>query len=102
MMLPSKKRYIEVPKGGWKERTFYVVVVSVGPANPVWGAILFSGFLNGLDGGPGGYASVWNGGVETVVEFHKLHFLKILREIEDVPTGHINEEDLAAWERRTR
>lgn len=95
MILP-KERHIEVPFHGWEEKTFYAVVVSLGPTNPLWGGILYTGFLNGPNGAPGGYASVWHGGTdESTVEFSDIYFLRILRKL-DVTAGHISEQDLPA------
>lgn len=95
-MVLVKKRSIEVPdEGGWEPHTFYAVLVSVSPNNPIWGAILYTGFLNGPDGGPGGYASVWNGGTdESTTPFHRLHYLKILHKLDVPARTHVSENDL--------
>jgi len=92
MILPKKKRYIEVPEGGWEEQAFYAVHVAVSPQNPIWGAILYTGFLNGRDGGPGGYSTIWSP-TSDPVRFEDVHYLRVLHKL-DVPHGHIREEDL--------
>ena len=43
------------PKGGWEPQSHYVVEVSAFDGNPVFKAILYTGFLNGPNNEPGGY-----------------------------------------------
>lgn len=45
-----------IPVGGWKEQTVYLVDVSYNASNPIHRCLFYTGFLNGPDGGPGGYA----------------------------------------------
>lgn len=40
-------------------QTFYAVRVKFRENNPEHGAILYTGFLNGWNGTPGGYAEIW-------------------------------------------
>ncbi len=53
----------DIPEGGWKEQTYYLVWVSLFPSNMAHEAILHIGFLN-ADGAPGGYSYVWAAGYE--------------------------------------
>lgn len=78
--IPPKKRTILPPKDGWKEKTYYAVLVSVGPNNPKWVAIFHSGFLNGPNGEPGGYAKVWSA-TSDEHPYHTLHYLEALHEL---------------------
>lgn len=48
------------PEGGWKPQTYYVVLVQFRPTNSPHRSIFYSGFLNGNDGGPGGYSGLFN------------------------------------------
>jgi hypothetical protein len=41
------------PEDGWKERTWYLVEVSIRPGNPIWKGLFYTGFLQ--DGKPSGY-----------------------------------------------
>lgn len=52
--LPPRKEIIE-PKQGWRENSYYAVEASFSSTNPIHRYIFYTGFLNGKDGGPGGY-----------------------------------------------
>lgn len=92
-MILVKKKSIEPPEGGWEPKTFYAVLASVGPNNPIWGAILYTGFLNGPDGGPGGYSALWTGGMEPT-PFDLVYHLKVLHKLDVPALGLIAEDDL--------
>lgn len=53
-----RKPQILMPQGGWKSNTWYLVRVKCFESNPEHFALFYSGFLNGADGGPGGYSGV--------------------------------------------
>lgn len=88
-----KTRIIIPPIGGWKERTWYVVEVSFNPHNPTFGALFFTGFLNGPNGGPGGYNEI--AGLEDKTDIGSVHYLRALRELtnqgelDDVPQSGV-------------
>ena len=46
------------PRGGWKERTWYLVDVEYFKGNPRHRSLFFSGFLNGEGKTPGGYSGL--------------------------------------------
>lgn len=48
----------ELPEVPWKERSYYVVNVSMRPGNPFHKSILYTGFLSG--GKPCGYSGLIN------------------------------------------
>lgn len=76
-----KDRQINVPEGGWKERTWYVVEMSMNRSNPVFKGLLYTGFLS--DGKPCGYHTLFS--INTPDEktrYSELHYLKVIREIE--------------------
>lgn len=54
MRLEKIKRTIS-PKEGWKSETYYIVEVAFGPGNPVHTKIFYSGFVDKINGMPGGY-----------------------------------------------
>jgi hypothetical protein len=71
------------PKGGWKERAYYVVEVCFNKDNPIHKAILYTGFLNGEDKSPGGYSGLFNPTYEP--EFQRLtdvYFMRVVYQIE--------------------
>ena len=72
---------IEIPEGGWKERTCYEVIVSLRPSNPCFIAIFYTGFLNGKNKGPGGYAKIWIPGSSKSIEFESVYFMRPIRVI---------------------
>jgi|PlaIllAssembly_1097288.scaffolds.fasta_scaffold09012_1 hypothetical protein len=49
---------METPEGGWKANTYYKVHVTLFKGNCPHEAIFYTGFLNGRNGGPGGYACI--------------------------------------------
>jgi len=83
MQMPPDKKTIIPPEGGWRARTYYAVAVAVNRSNPVWGAIFYSGFLNGLGETPGGYAEVWSG-CSDAIAYGDLYYLEALHVL-DVP-----------------
>lgn len=84
--LGPNERTILPPEGGWRECTFYVVDVALSPANCVHRAIFYTGFLNGLGGGPGGYNALMNPTYDTMLDdnpYRTVHYLKAVRVLGD-------------------
>ena len=70
------------PAGGWKPQTYYVADVSVNPQNPLFRAIIFSGFLNGKNGRPGGYAVMLSNSVEDCARhLDSIRYVEVVSEI---------------------
>ena len=76
----DKGKLIVPPEGGWKERTLYAVEVSFNTGNPIHNAVFFSGFLR--DGNPANYNQVWNPSYDEPYTIRRLHYLKVLRELD--------------------
>lgn len=93
---PPEQRTVTPPLGGWKERTYYVVRVAWNKGNPIHKAVFFTGFLNGPDGGPGGYSKVWSGSYEDIHpqyasylaayphNIERVHFMEVVEEIKSM------------------
>lgn len=86
MTLPPVNRTIILPEEGWEPRTWYQVEVSFNRNNPIHLALLFTGFLNGRDGGPGGYHMLVNPGWEDTQTIDRLHYLKPLQNLGQLTT----------------
>ena len=84
------------PENGWKEKTYYLAMVSLRPGNPEHEVIFFSGFLNGRDpydkryrkfmsGNkpfPGGYNVIWNPSYEgSQYEITQVETFRIVKEL---------------------
>lgn len=81
------KKYCHIPpKEGWKESSYYVVEVSKGNGNPVFQAILYTGFLNRPKNTPGGYSGVFNPTMEPTFQedINTFYYIKAIREIDTV------------------
>ena len=72
---------LKLPIGGWKEQTYYWIKVQLFESNPPFPAIFYSGFLNGKDGQPGGYACKLSETDDYAVEFQNLYSIEVLSEI---------------------
>jgi hypothetical protein len=88
--LPPKTKLILPPVGGWKERTYYAVVVAWFVGNPLHRAIFYTGFLNGRgvrgdktlpEKWPGGYNEIWSPMYDTQRCISTVHFLRVIAEI---------------------
>lgn len=79
--LPWAGRGIIPPEDGWKPNTLYLVNVCFSDANPVHQAYFYSGFLNGADGGPGGYNAIWSSGYEQHkhLELKDVYYMRVLK-----------------------
>lgn len=87
------KRGVIPPEEGWKENTYYIVDVAFNRHNPVHKAIFFTGFLNGRDGGPGGYNQLFNPSWEGHQELGDMYYVKAVELLENV-TQHMEPEDV--------
>lgn len=84
LTVPPKQKTIILPDGGWRERSYYVVDVAYNAQNPVHRSILYTGFLNGPEGTPGGYEEIFNPTAEEKLSFRNVHYLKAISEIVDM------------------
>lgn len=86
-MMPSDLGYNEhpsiiAPKGGWKDKTYYIVDVAFSKHNPIHRKIFYSGFTN--NGQPGAYSGFgqfgsWEAAYES---FGKAFYLRVIRVID--------------------
>jgi hypothetical protein len=80
------------PEGGWRPHTWYLVDVSVKYGNPVHRALMYTGFLNGKDGQPGGYHGIFSanvapidhGDVGTIYSYRYIKAIKVIVTEEEV------------------
>lgn len=82
--LPPAERTLIPPDGGWKKSTYYAVEVAFTKTNCVHRSVFYSGFLNGVDGGPGGYNALMNPTYDRMYDddpWRRVHYLKVLREL---------------------
>lgn len=93
MMEVDKPRRLE-PLGGWKAHTYYVCRVAFSANNVIHNAIFYTGFLNGKNGGPGGYNGfVTQAGYEgEAPEYHEAFYVRPLVELMDREMRVINRE----------
>ena len=84
--LPPKERRRIEPEGGWKERTYYVVEVASGSANPIHRAILYVGFIPERRPYPlsGGYTTLFNATYEGLEVPESMHYIKFIAEIREM------------------
>ena len=69
------------PEGGWEKDTYYVCEVSRDYGNPIFEAILYSGFLNtALE--PGGYSGVFSPLMDQ--KFRPLNHFKYMKAIRKI------------------
>jgi hypothetical protein len=54
--MPPKYKEILMPVNGWEPNAFYLVEIAMSINNPVFRALLFTGFIQ--DGRPGGYSKI--------------------------------------------
>jgi len=83
MRLPNiTQRQRETPEGGWKPHCWYLVEASCRTSNPIFAALLFTGFLSD-NGQPAGYSFVMaaNGGDPTSV--NSFLYIRPIRELYD-------------------
>lgn len=83
------------PKGGWEPQSHYVVEVSAFKGNPIFRAILYTGFLNGKDNQPGGYSGLFIGTSECYNDLRKFKYIKAISKIDmSIPNAGKQIEDL--------
>lgn len=81
MPLPPKERTIIPPKDGWKEHTYYHVLVAYSSSNIIHEAVFQVGFLgaNSAPGEPGNYSEVWCNSYDRAKHFDDVHYLKVIQ-----------------------
>lgn len=80
-----KEQTIIKPKGGWKDKTYYVVELAVNDNNPLHQGILHVGFLDG-NGEPMNYTYIENQG-----ECSPMSHYKHIRVVRELNTDILNE-----------
>lgn len=78
------KNEIYPPRGGWKERTWYLIEVAYNNCNPIHLALFYTGFLNGPNGTPGGYSGVHAlnyADDDEVTPINKIRYAKALKKL---------------------
>ncbi|MGE4486343.1 MAG: hypothetical protein AB7C95_00785 [Synergistaceae bacterium] len=83
-MLQFKGPRITPPVEGWEAEAYYEVEVAYGKTNSIHMAIFYTGFLNGEDGGPGGYNELWS---PLYDKLHNIGDVYYLRVIQKLPMG---------------
>jgi hypothetical protein len=73
MFMPPKDEELLMPIDGWVENAYYIVEVSMERANPIFTALLFTGFLH--EGNPAGYSHVL-GPSHDKIPLHDVHYMK--------------------------
>ena len=70
------------PEGGWEENTYYVCEVSMAYENPVFVAIIYSGFLS-MTQEPGNFSGVLSPvGYKEYVPLNNFKYIKAIRKID--------------------
>ena len=83
------------PKGGWEPQSHYVVEVSAFDGNPIFKAILYTGFLNGSNNEPEGYSGLFIGTAESYNNLRKFKYIKAIRKIDmEIPNKGKQIKDL--------
>lgn len=71
------------PEGGWKEKTVYLVQVSMRPTNPVFKCLLHTGFIfkeGKYKGLFGGYCEIWANTCDQT-DASKVYYLEPIQEL---------------------
>ena len=89
--MKDNKQYIYPLKKGWKERTWYLVEVAFSEHNPVFGALFYSGFLNGGEFDyktegyktqePGGYNHFAGASLDGHETINDIYYMKVIKEL---------------------
>ena len=69
------------PVDGWNSQTYYKALVACNKHNPCYEAIVYSGFLNGKNGSPGGYACVMEPTQDYNIPFDRMYYIEIKEEL---------------------
>lgn len=72
-------RYFKAPPGGWMPHALYHVHVSVSKHNPIFPAVLFSGFLQ--NGKPAGYSCIWIPGSRDTLSIGQMWYMEVVRDL---------------------
>ena len=75
-----KKGTIIPPKGGWKDRTYYIVKVAFSSGNVIHKSLFYSGFLT--DGKPCGYNMIINPTYEEIKDINRAYCLEVIEELD--------------------
>jgi hypothetical protein len=73
LFMPPKKKELLMPIDGWQENAYYIADVSMNRSNPIFRALMFTGFLH--DGVPAGYSHVLGPSHDKIL-IRDLHYLK--------------------------
>jgi hypothetical protein len=80
--MKPKKSEIIAPEGGWVDQSYYEVEVSVCETNPIFNAILYTGFVDKERPDlPGGYSFIVSPGMEDHIDLcqKSVRFLRACR-----------------------
>ena len=90
--IPKQEAGIQTPPGGWEPSTYYVVQMSMSTNNPLFLAILYTGFLS-EKGNPAGYSTLFPVSTpkDNHIEFGQVHYLKPLQKL--LAPAASNDED---------
>ena len=85
----AKTYYHIPPEGGWEAQSYYVVGVSGHKGNPIFKAILYTGFLETGTDYPLGYSGVFNPTMDPeFISVKEFEFIKAIRKIDmSIPNG---------------
>jgi len=85
----TKTYYHIPPEEGWKPHSYYVVEVSGHKGNPIFKAILYTGFLDEKTKCPLGCSGIFNPTMEPeFMELKHFEYIKAIRKIDmSIPNG---------------
>lgn len=89
------KTYSHIPpQGGWEPQSYYVIEASVRHGNPIFKAILYTGFLS--DNEPGGYSRIFtSGSMSELSKIQDFMYIKAIRKINmEIPNERKQVKDL--------
>ena len=76
---------IHAPDGGWKAHTWYLADVSMFKGNPIFKALLFTGFLD--NGKPTGYSGFFPANSAPIDGSHALRAARYVKAIKELYTN---------------
>lgn len=76
--MPPSTKTILTPKEGWHSHTYYWVLASFSPDNPLHLYLFFTGFIN-EEGAPSGYNQFV--GCEDNTMYHQAHYLQVVSKV---------------------
>ena len=79
--MPPEKISVSPPKGGWKAETWYRVRVSMNITNPVFDAVLYTGFLK--DGLPSAYSGIMSAStpIGDEIPYNSIYYMAKVEEL---------------------